>query len=116
MSHELAKKRAVDIAQLLDVNKAEDVCVFDVAELTTVAEFFVISTGRNTRHLKALTREVSDLIEEQDGNIIGKEGTPDSGWMLIDTGDIVVHVFEKSRRELYNLEVLWGDAEHISAL
>ncbi len=113
MTHDAVRELALDVAGLLDMQKAEDVCVFEVEELTTIAEYFVISTGRNARHLKALSRDVQGYIEKHKSRVIGVEGDPESGWMLIDTGDIVVHLFDSPHRDVYNLEILWGDAKDL---
>lgn len=103
---ELAKA----IAGMLYGRHASDVRVLDVGELTPVADFFVMANGRNTRHLKSLSGHAADFIGKNGGMVIGREGTPESGWMIVDTGDVVVHLFDRERREIYNLDVLWGDA------
>ena len=70
----------------------------------------MIGSGRNPRHLKALAREITDAVEDLDKEPLGEEGTPESGWILLDLGDVIVHLFDPPRRSLYSLEVLWGDA------
>ncbi len=108
------RELALDIARLLDTQKAENVLVFEVAQLTPIADYFVIATGTNMRHLKALARRVADRAEERGKHILGQEGVPESGWVLVDIGDVIVHLFAPQKRELYNLEVLWGDAREIA--
>ncbi len=110
MPADQVRKLALDMARLLDAQKAEDVVVFDVAGLTSLADYFIISTALNTRHLKALARDAAELAGSRGKRILGKEGDPESGWMLIDTADIIVHIFDRDRRRLYSLEMLWGDA------
>lgn len=81
--------------------------------LTSIGDYFVISTGRNPRHLKALAREVDETVDRLDVPCLGSEGTPESGWILVDLGDVVVHIFDAERRRIYNLETLWGDAPEV---
>ncbi len=113
MPDDNVREFAVEIARSMDKNQGEDVIVFEVAGLTSIADYFVIATAKNIRHLKALARAAQDLAEELGMPIIGREGAPESGWILIDTGDVVVHIFDSDRRSLYNLEVIWGDAAEL---
>ncbi len=115
MQADQVREFALDIARSLDEQKAENIVVFGVRELTPIADYFVIATAGNVRHLASLSSGVKDLVSERGKKLIGEEGTPESGWMLIDTGDIVVHIFDRERRRIYSLEVLWGDAEELTA-
>lgn len=114
MPDNTARDIAVDIAQLLVMQQAEDVTVLDLTGLTPVTDFFVISTGKNLRHLKALARQTSAQIAKYEIETSGEEGSPESGWILVDAGDVVVHIFDARRRALYKLEMLWGDAAVIA--
>ncbi|MFW6044377.1 MAG: ribosome silencing factor [Planctomycetota bacterium] len=102
---------AATCAERLYENQADDIDVMHVHELTTIGEYFIVATGRNPRHLRALARETEDLAAEFDKEPLGVEGVPESGWILVDLGDVVVHIFDEKRRSLYQLNVLWGDAE-----
>ncbi len=110
MPSDEARELVLEMARLLDEQKAEDVVVFDVAGLTSVADYFVVSTARNARHMKALSRHITELAGSRGKRILGEEGAPESGWILIDAADIIVHIFDQDKRRLYNLELLWGDA------
>lgn len=115
MPHDDAvQELARTVARVLCEHKAQDVVVLGVSELTPIADSFVIGTGLNSRHLKALAREAGACFNACKKPIVGQEGVPESGWMLIDAGDVVVHVLDRSRREVYNLDVLWGDARRWS--
>jgi len=101
---------AATCARLLQEKKAEDILVLHVEHITSIADYFVIATGRNVRHLRALAQEIEEAVNRLRLSPLGVEGTPESGWVLVDLGAVVVHLFDPVRRELYSLEVLWGDA------
>ncbi len=82
--------------------------MLDIRELADFAEFFVICSGTSDRMLRALANDVSDAVREK-YQIKGRiEGRPEDGWMLIDYGDLVVHLFSPDRRDYYRLEDLWS--------
>lgn len=94
--------------------KAEDIAVLDLAGRTIVADAFVVMTGRSVIQ----TRSISDAIVEkavQAGVRPRLEGTADGGWILIDLGHVVVHVFTPDQRQFYNLERLWGRVAEVRA-
>ena len=97
----------VDLA--LD-KKAYDVVVLDLRKLFPLAQYFVICTGESEKQVDAITREVSEKLEEEGVRPLGVEGTPDSGWVLMDYGDVILHVFLPAQRDYYDLEGLWRDA------
>jgi ribosome-associated protein len=101
---------AATCARLLDDKKAEDILVLRVEKLTSIADYFVIASGRNPRQLRAMAEDIHDIVDEFHLRFLGAEGTPESGWILVDLGDVIVHLFDVPRRQLYSLEVLWGDA------
>lgn len=101
-------------AATLDENRADNIVMLNVRPLTSIGEYFLIATARNSRHLRALSRQVEDVVEETfDKAPLGIEGLPESGWILVDLGDVIVHLFDSDRRDLYALEMLWGDAERV---
>ncbi|MBS3764655.1 MAG: ribosome silencing factor [Planctomycetes bacterium] len=100
-------------AHALDEKQADRILLLHVRELTTICDYFLIATGRNARHLKALARELEGIVDRAGREIYGEEGTAESGWILLDLGEVVVHLFDPERREIYNLELLWGDAERL---
>jgi ribosome-associated protein len=104
---------ACTCAHLADERKADDIVVLEVAELTVLAEYFVIATGRNVRQINAIAREIDRQMEELDQPRLGVEGEAESGWVLIDLADVIVHLFTPRMRELYDLEMLWGDAPRV---
>ena len=104
-----AEDLAVTCAHVTDERKGEDITVLKVGEVSSLADYFVIVTGRNERHLKALRSALTERLEEVGANILGTEGEPESGWILLDADEVIVHLFSSDKRELYDLEMLWGD-------
>lgn len=102
---------AATCAALLDEKRADDIVMMHVRPLTSIGEYFLVATARNPRHLRALARDLEDAMEDLGKEPLGIEGVPESGWILVDLGDVVIHLFDAERRELYQLELLWGDAE-----
>ncbi|MCD8499368.1 MAG: ribosome silencing factor [Clostridiales bacterium] len=103
---------ASDLAQkirtILEDKKAKDIDVIDVSDKTILADYFVIATGTSTTHVKALADEVEYLLKEKDNRLVDHvEGFESSRWILLDYGDVVVHVFHSEERDFYSLEKLW---------
>jgi ribosome-associated protein len=96
-------------AAILD-KKGEDVVALDVRELVSFADSFVIATGTSDRHVKTLADAVTERARELGLTCHGREGYDDGRWVLIDLGDVVVHLFQREVRDHYDLERLWGDA------
>lgn len=107
-----ALEKVKNIVKFLDDKKALDVKVLKIAELTVVSDYFVVANGTSTTHIKALADEVDYQMGQigEQGRLEGKA----SDWLLIDFGDVIVHVFLPEAREHYNLEHLWADAEEIT--
>lgn len=89
----------------------EDILLLDLAEVTFIADYFIIATGLSDRQLQAMAEAVREQLREEHGiRHISTEGTPESGWMLLDYGGVVVHLFSPAQRERYQLEKLWSNA------
>ena len=99
----LAKK----IMAILEEKKAADILALDISEISTLADYFILASAENVRQLDAL----EDAVEEGIRLELNKEGEGDSGWILMDYKDIVVHLFTKEQREFYDLEKIWSDAK-----
>ena len=102
----------------LDKKKGKNLQVLKTGELTTLADYFVLCTAGSTTQIKALCDICEEAVEQAGGELHHKEGFRDGGWVLLDYGVVVVHLFMEEAREFYNLERLWADAEtvDISAL
>jgi len=97
--------------EALDAKNAQDIKVLKTEELTVLANYFVICTATSSTHIKTLADEVEHVLESHAEPPRRKEGARAGGWVLIDFGCVVVHIFLQESREFYNLERLWGDAE-----
>lgn len=95
------------IYSILDDAKAEDIKVIDLRKKSSVADFFVISTCRSTRHADATADEVSKQLKKLGYKNPSPEGRPKCDWVIVDAGSVIVHLFRKETREIYNLEQLW---------
>ena len=101
---------ALKVAQIAEDYRGKDTVVLDLTGLTPIVDFFVISTGTSQRQMHALADEVNRLLKADDQPPLGREGLPNSNWILQDYGDIVLHIFTEEARSLYDLEHLWADA------
>jgi len=101
------------IISALDSKKAQDIKLLKTREITTIADYFVICTATSTTQLKTLSDEVEKVMKEQGEMPLRREGHRNGGWVLIDFGCVVVHLFLQEAREFYTLERLWGDAEDV---
>jgi ribosome-associated protein len=87
--------------------------VLDVSAVSPITEFFVIATGDNPRHVKALAQEVVRVLKEDDVRPASKDGFDQGLWAVVDYGPIMVHVFQGDQRLFYDLEMLWGDGKKV---
>lgn len=101
-------RRIVDIAS---DKQAVDVVMLDLREISLIADYFVVCTGTSERQIKALVDEVTETLARAESlKPIQVEGTADSGWVLLDYGGVVVHLFSQEMRDFYRLEKLWSRA------
>ena len=91
----------------LDDAKAEDVVPIDVAGKTSLGDHMVIASGRSQRHVGAIADQIEKKLREAGVSRVRVEGVPQCDWVLVDAGDIIVHVFEPDSRKFYNLEKMW---------
>ena len=107
-------------AQELDIyvkavleRKAEDILVLDVRKLTSVADVFLICSGRSNRQVTAIADSVQRTLRKQSIRPLSIEGKNEGHWVLMDYGHVIIHIFYETIREFYNLEGLWRDAERV---
>ena len=105
---DLRKKQRAVVDALEDI-KAHDIVVYDTAALPSMFERVVIASGDSTRQVKALADNVQKKLKEEGERIYGVEGAATGEWILVDFGDIVVHVMHPTVRSFYNLEEIWGE-------
>lgn len=102
-----------EIVKILDNKKAVDIKALETGNITSVADYFVICTANSTTHIKTLSDEIQKAMEEKGENALHVEGYRAGGWVLVDYGCVVVHLFLKEIRDFYSLERLWGDAPEL---
>jgi len=108
---DVAPREMADIVvEAASDKKAEDILVLNVSEVTTIADLFVICSGRGERQVQAIADAIVEKAKAAGRQPVGVEGYAGGRWVLIDLGDVVVHAFVPEERELYRLERLWGDA------
>lgn len=103
-------RAAADIAY---DKKASDVLLLDIRDLTTIADYFIICNGNNARQIAAIAEAIEDEMKKQGARLLNREGVAESGWLILDYGDIIVHIFGPREREYYRLERLWSEAKTV---
>ena len=106
-------ERARSIAEAALDKKAEDLVALDVRAVASFADTFIVATGSSDRHVRTIAEAVVERARELGEKPLGVEGVEDGRWVLIDLGDVIVHVFQREVREHYDLERLWSDAPRI---
>lgn len=105
------------VLESLDDSKAEEIVSIDIAGKSALADYMVVATGRSQRHVGAIADHIARDIEEAGGRVASIEGTPHCDWVLIDAGDVIVHVFRPEVRTFYNIEKMWtADAPKATGL
>lgn len=95
------------LSRLLEDDKAEDLVLVELEGRSSLADFMLIASGRSSRHVAALADHVAQEVKKLTGRTPSVEGMPNADWVLIDTGDVIVHLFRPEVREFYNLEKIW---------
>ncbi len=101
------------IVELAEDKKAADIVLLEIAPLTTVADYLVICSGGSERQLGAIADGITEGLKAEGIRILSREGQPDSHWVLLDAGAVIVHVFAPPERDFYALERLWVEARTI---
>ena len=99
--------------QALDDTKADNILVLYLGEKSSITDYYIIASGMSKPHLKALSRTVDELLDEREVEPLIIDSVPNSGWVIVDAFDFMVHIFIPEQLEYYNLESLWKDAEII---
>jgi ribosome-associated protein len=111
---EIGLQRAMLAAQTAEDNRGTDIVILDMRELTSIFDYFVVATGASRRQLHAMSEEIDHALEDRmHDRRLGIEGYEESRWILLDYGDIVVHLFEPETRSFYALEDLWARAKRV---
>ncbi len=109
-----SRKLALLCRELADNKKAEDIAILNVAELSSVTDYFVIASGTSEPHLRAIVDEITDTLrDDHDLRPKAIDGTLQTAWVVLDYFDVIIHVMRRDVRERYDLETLWGDAPRV---
>ncbi len=100
------------IIKSLSENKAEDITTIDLRGRTSIGDFMVVASGRSTRQVSSISQKLVDILKTDLGRLSKVEGKDAGDWVLIDTGDIIVHVFRPEVREFYQIEKMWAPMDH----
>jgi ribosome-associated protein len=98
------------IVDLLADRQAEDILLLDIGKVTVFADYFVIASAPTVRQMQALCDAIDSELAKDGITVHGREGAPASGWILLDLGDVIVHIFGPDERHFYDLEGLWQQA------
>lgn len=110
----LSLQRAILAAQTAVANRGQNLVILDMGEVTPVFDYFVLATGSSRRQIHAMSEDIDQALEKgMNDRRLGIEGYNESRWILLDYGDVVIHLFEPSAREYYALEELWSKATRV---
>ncbi len=108
-----SKEKALELARVALNKKAKDVLILGVKGLTIISDYFVICSGESTTHVRAIVEAIEERQSKGGIKPLGVEGLSYCHWVLMDYGDVILHIFEEETRAFYELEKLWMDAERI---
>ena len=109
-----SKEMAKTAYKALTEKKASDIRIIDISGISVLADYFIIADGSNQKQIEAMCDAVEEELYKADVHVKQVEGNHNSSWILMDYGDIIVHVFSKEDRLFYDLERIWGDGKFIS--
>ncbi len=112
--NDISKEIARITYQALDDKKAEDIKVIEIGDITIIADYFIIANGTNSSQVQALVDNVQQVLTKHGHEPKRIEGVRSASWILMDYGDVVVHIFSKEDRLFYDLERIWRDGKIIS--
>lgn len=96
-------------AEIASEKQASDILVLDIRRVTVLADYFVICSAQTERQLQTVAEELEEKLTQAGVDLLGREGTADSGWAVLDFGDVIVHIFRPQERAYYRLEEVWAD-------
>lgn len=99
--------------QALDDKKGEDIQVIDISQVSVLADYFIIANGNSESQVRALVDNVEEELSKAGYEMKQREGDGSGNWVLMDFGEIIVHVFDKENRLFYDLERIWRDGKHV---
>ncbi|NLM22386.1 MAG: ribosome silencing factor [Peptococcaceae bacterium] len=110
----IAHNQLSKVVSLIEDKKGTNITVLNLQGISIITDYFIIATGNSTTQTKAITDNLVEKLPELGIKILRIEGLPEATWVLLDCGDLVIHIMTPETREFYNLERLWGDAQEIT--
>ena len=110
---DISREMAKAACHALSEKKAEEIRIIDISEISPLADYFVIASGNNVNHLRAMADEVEQKLFKAGVKLHHSEGYTVATWILLDFGSVLIHLFNKEQREFYSLDHLWGDAKNV---
>ena len=105
--------KALLASEIIKERKAIDPALFEVGKLTSITDYFLIAGGNSSRQVQAISRHLNRRMRKEGHKAYGVEGEQEGHWLLMDYGDLVIHIFYQPVREIYDLEGLWGEAPRV---
>jgi len=102
------------MVDFIDDKRGKDITILNLQGISIITDFFMIASGNSTTQIKAIADHLLEKLPELGVPVLRKEGLPEAQWVLIDCGDIVIHLMTPETREFYSLERLWGDAQEVT--
>lgn len=99
--------------EALDDKKADNIVILNIGEVSVIADYFIIASGGSPSQINALVDSVEEKLSELNVKPVNIEGIQNASWVLMDYGDIIIHIFSKNDREFYNLERIWADCKEV---
>lgn len=110
----LTDKQLQDALRIVEDKKGHDPILLDLRGISTVTDYFLIVTGNTTTQVKAISEYLDAKLPDAGVSVLHVEGLSEAKWVLVDAGDLIIHVMTPDQREFYHLERLWGDAKEVS--
>lgn len=106
-----AKRLAFEIGKIAEEKKAQEIVLLDIRGLSIMCDYFLICSGESSVHMQAIAKEMEEKIGKKGVDLLNSGNYLDNRWILLDFGDVIVHIFSSEARKYYQLERLWADAE-----
>lgn len=103
----------MECARIAEGKKATDIVVLDIRKIAFISDYFVVASGNNRKQLQAIADEISQMLKGQGRRRVGMQGYDAGAWVLVDFGDVVIHLFHEEMRRYYELENFWADAKKV---
>lgn len=114
MTYDKSRQMASLAYHALEEKKAENITMIDIEQVSTLADYFIIASGKNRNQIQAMADEVDEVLGRAGFEVKHKEGYQSANWILLDYGDLVIHIFDTQNRLFYDLDRIWRDGKAVS--